>query len=54
MNLILTKRAQQKFFSSKEYIKKNFGEKIAEDFEQNATNLLNTLLKSPLIGAVQI
>lgn len=53
MNLILTKRAQRKFFSIKEYIKENFGEKIAEDFEQNATDFLNTLIKSPLIGAVQ-
>ncbi|MVN20974.1 type II toxin-antitoxin system RelE/ParE family toxin [Mucilaginibacter arboris] len=54
MKIILTKRAEQNFISIKEYIQQNFGEIVAEVFEQKITDFLHLLKTYPQIGSVEV
>ena len=54
MKLILTKRAERNFISIKEYIIDEFGDKVAETFEQNVVDFLKLLVAFPQMGAIQV
>ncbi|KYG80712.1 plasmid stabilization system protein ParE [Roseivirga ehrenbergii] len=54
MKILLTKRAERNFHSIKEYIKKEWGTRVAEAFEQKAVDFLDLLEGFPEIGTVEV
>lgn len=54
MKIYLTKRAEMNFRSIKEYITSEWGERVAEVFEQKAIDFLDILEEFPDIGVVEV
>lgn len=54
MRIFLSTRAEKKYRSIKEYIGNEWGEKIAEAFEQKTIAFLNLLEDFPEMGAVEV
>ena len=54
MKIFLTKRAEKNYRSIKEYIRNEWGEKIAGAFEQKTIAFLDLLEDFPEIGAVEV
>lgn len=54
MKITLTKRAEQQFISIKEYIRHNFGEIVAEVFEQKTVDFLQLLKSFPKMGSLEV
>jgi plasmid stabilization system protein ParE len=53
MNILLTKRAEQKYLSIKQYIIDEFGENVAQAFEQKTIDLLLLLKSFPTMGSLE-
>lgn len=54
MKISLTKRAKRNFNSIKKYITKEWGEKVAEAFEQKTVDFFDLLIDFPEIGTVEV
>ncbi len=54
MRISLTKRAQRNYRSIKEYITNEWGERVAEAFEQKIIDFLDILEDFPEIGVIEI
>lgn len=54
MKIALTKRAERNFNSIKKYIAKEWGEKVAEAFEQKTVDFFDLLIDFPEIGTVEV
>lgn len=52
--IIYKKRFSQKFFKLLNYLKKNWGESVADNFIDQLQTRLSTLLKQPYIGAASL
>lgn len=54
MKVFLTKRAANRFLSIKEYIAEEWGELVADAFEQKAIDFLDLLESFPEMGSVEV
>lgn len=54
MKISFTKRAEKNYRSIKEYITNEWGERIAEAFEQKTVDFLDLLEDFPEIGVVEV
>lgn len=54
MRISLTKRAEKNYHSIKDYIIKEWGERVAEAFEQKTADFLDLIEDFPEIGTVEI
>lgn len=54
MKISLTKRAERNFNSIKRYIAKEWGERVAEVFEQKTVDFFDLLIDFPEIGTVEV
>lgn len=54
MKISLTKRAERNFNSIKRYIAKEWGERVAEIFEQKTVDFFDLLIDFPEIGTVEV
>lgn len=54
MQIHLTKRAVKKFNLIKEYIKKEWGDKVLSAFEQKTKDFLDLLKDFPKMGSVEV
>ncbi len=54
MKIVLTARASQHFSSIKNYLAKEWGEKVAEAFEQKTIDLFGLLKLFPEMGTIEV
>ncbi len=54
MRIFLTKRAVRDYNSIKQYLKKEWGENVAEAFEHKTTDFLNLLKDFPKMGSLEV
>ena len=54
MRISLTKRAEKNYRSIKDYITNEWGERVAEAFEQKTVDFLDLLEDFPEIGVVEV
>ena len=54
MNIRLSKRAEKTYIAIREYIIEDFGENVADTFEDKVTDFLELLKIFPKIGSVEI
>jgi len=54
MRISLTKRAEKNYRSIKDYITKEWGERVAEAFEQKTVDFLDILEDFPEMGVVDV
>jgi Plasmid stabilization system protein len=54
MRVLVTKQAEKTYRSIKAYIIEEWGEKVAEAFEQKTVDFLNLLSKFPEMGTLEV
>lgn len=54
MKVFLTKRATQRFYSIKDHIAEEWGERVANAFEQKTSDFLDLLESFPEMGSVEV
>ncbi|RDC64372.1 type II toxin-antitoxin system RelE/ParE family toxin [Adhaeribacter pallidiroseus] len=54
MNILLTKRAERSYKAIREYIQQEWGDKVAEAFEQKIVDFLALLKSFPEMGSIAV